>query len=190
MNLKNLIYKILDFIDRIARWIDRRFLICGDEIPRDICLFFNRIKRIIAYAPILYWDYNFNCDPGIFALMKKKLELLEPELVHHLYAERDKKRIRMCITLLYRVINDTYENEFHKKHDAKWGKSSWRFEPCEDQPGFSELFFDRRNVRTAEEKEQERCEFMAGTKHAYEQKQKAIDFVMKTIAKYAMHWWD
>jgi hypothetical protein len=182
--------RFLDKIDRFCRWVDWRFILCGDELPYGFLQCIDRIKRIFAYAPVLWRDHDFTCDPGIFALMKKKLEMLEPQLTRHLYAERDKKRIRLCIILLDKVINCTYANEFHDKHDAKWGKSTWRFEQCEDNPEFSTLHFDRRNVRTEEEMEQERNELMTGAELAQRKQQKATDLVMRIVANYATGWWD
>lgn len=181
---------MFDKIDAFCRWIDRRFLVLGDEIPQDIRVCWHRFWRVIDYIPIIWHDWDFNCEPGIFELMKKKLERLKPELVHHVNADEDRRKIKICIELLNRIITDKYEDDFAEAHDKKWGKAKWRFEPCEDRPGYSTLHFDRKHAVTDEEKERCRREFLKGCKHAARQKQRAIDYVMKMVGKWAQNWWD
>jgi hypothetical protein len=180
--------KILDAIDGFARWVDRRFGMVGDEIPADLCVCWDNFWRIIDYIPILWHDYDFSCSPGIFTLIKKKLERLEPELVHSINAERDRKRVRICIKLLDKVINNYYEDQFHKKHDAKWGEAQYRWIDFDDEN--DELLIKRPKANTPAEKEQETKELLAGVDWYNRQKQNATDYCMKFIAKWAQHLWD
>jgi hypothetical protein len=175
--------KILDAIDGFARWVDRRFGVLGEEIPADIRICWDRFWRIIDYIPAIWHDWDFNCEPGIFELIKKKLERLEPEIIHHIHAERDRRRIRICIILLDRIIHGYYRNEFDKKHEAKWGELDWHFEG-------PYLRFTRPKAITEEEKEQEAKEHWEGIQRAEAQTQRAIDFVMKTVGKWAQYWSD
>lgn len=183
--------KLLDWIDSFCRWFDWRFIRAGENIPSDLRDCWNSIKRIIAYIPILWRDWDFNCEPGLFALMKKKLERLEPEIVHSIDADKDRTRIRTCITLLDRVIHDSYEKEFEKKHDAKWGEAKVLWVDFEkNEKKFFEILVKRAKIKTPEDQEQATKESMAGRKHANQQRQNAVDFVMKTIAKHHRQWWD
>ena len=181
---------IHDRIDKFLCWLDWRFLFCADDIPHDIMVCWDRIKRIFDYVPILWHDFDFNGDIGMFKLMKKKLERLEPELVHFVSAERSRKRIRICITLLDRIINDTYEIDFHDKHEKKWGEIKMRSEPCKDSPGYSQLFLDRKNVRTPEDEKKAGRELLKGVKLAYQKKQRDINYVFNTLSKHLQSWWD
>jgi len=182
---------IHDKIDKFLCWLDWRFLLCADDIPSDLMVCWIRVKRIFDYVPILWCDWDFNGDDGMFRLMRKKLERLEPELVHFVSAECSRRRIRVCIELLNRIINDTYEEEFYEKHDKKWGKSNLKFVSAdEDRPGCSIVEFKRKNVRTPEDKKQQQKEYLREMKHAAEQKQNAIEYVMRTVGKYIQGWWD
>ena len=175
--------KIVDKIDAFARWFDDRFFVRGDDLPNDTVAHWRALKRLIAYIPTIWYNVDFAATPGIFELMKKKLERLEPTITFSMWAESHRRRIRICIKLLNVIINDIYSCEYQAWHEEKWGEFNWRCKDLRFVCSYSKAI-------TKEQIEQERKEYLAGHHWACAQRQKAINLCMKMIAHYADEWWD
>ena len=167
-----MIIKILDKIDDFFRYFDSHFINDPDDIPiyffHNIKIYWTIIKRMFDYFPIIWHDFDFNGDVGMFKLMKKKLERLEPELVHLLSSKRNRKQIRVCTALLDRIISDEYENGVYEEHRKKCGELKI----------------------TKEEKKQEDIEFFDKLTLAAKFKQRDIDYVFNILSKHLTMWWD
>jgi hypothetical protein len=156
------------------------------------------IKRIFDYIPILWDDFDFHTDIGLYRLMRKKLERVEPCLRngHLMNGERYARQICVTLTILDRIIANEYDNKDMAAHDKKWGQAQWRFTPIDDgrddndDEKLSELHIDYPNAHTDEEKEHQRKEFMTIMTKAATQQQRDIDWVFKHVARWHRHWWD
>jgi len=156
------------------------------------------IKRIFDFIPTLWSDFDFNADRGLYQLMRKKLERVEPCLRdgHLMNGERYARQIRVALTVLDRIIAGKYDEQDMAAHDLKWGEAKWNFIPIDDglddddDNKMSELHIDYPNVHTAEEKEQERKEFMDAMHSAAKRRQRDIDWVFEHIRRWHQRWWD
>ena len=54
----------------------------------------------------------------------------------------------------------------------------------------SELHIDRPNVKTEEDKEQERKEFRRASEHEAKLREQDLDMLFKNMRKYIQTWWD
>lgn len=191
--MSNLISEIYDKIDNVLRWLDAR-IEYGDDWPYDFYTWLiswrDNIGRIIDFIPILWHDWDFDCEPGIYELIKKKLERLEPTLRHSVNAEKERKHIRTCIFLLDRIISDYYEEQFMRLHTQRWGDIKMTFEKNDAGTGYSTFNLTHTKVKTAADSEKEREQFRIGSKHVEQQRQNAIDYVMRMITKHSGSWWD
>lgn len=151
----------------------------------------DNIKRIISFIPVLWNDWDFDSRPGLYKLMRKKLERLEPCLRegHLENGERYARQARVAIAVLDRIIADEYEEEELQPHIEKWGELSIRFEPIEGQD-MSRCHFDRPNVKTSEDKEQQRQEFIEAMGKGEARRQRDLQWVFRFIAEWHSHWWD
>ena len=68
------------------------------------------IRNIIEWFPVIYedrwWDYSF-----LYSILRKKLSLMEKGFREDgicLNSEKDAKKMKICVLLLDRLINDDY----------------------------------------------------------------------------------
>lgn len=151
----------------------------------------DNLCRICDFIPVLWKNWDFDARPGLYRVMRKKLERLEPCLRngYHVHGERDAKQVRMAIFVLTRLIEDKYEKEAQAPVDEKWGKLKTSFgEP--NELGCSQMFFNRENANTPEEKEQARKDFLRAMKHADDRQRRDIEWVFNFIARKHLGWWD
>jgi hypothetical protein len=148
------------------------------------------VKNLIKWFPIIWndrdWDWHYWLTMNI-----KKLEGMEKSIRngHHLYGWRDADNIRKALLALKRLEDDDYHDNAFKNHDAKWGKmvTSWG---VRDERGSTEMFFNRPNANTDEEKALERKEFGRCIKHMDYMQKQDIEYANGIITKYLFHWWD
>ena len=150
------------------------------------------IGNLIKWFPIIWkdrdWDHYF-----FHIMVRQKLENMEHLLRnygHHVDAEKDADKIRVCVCLLNRIIDDEYHEMVYKDHDKKWGDTHFRWEEYDGNEDLCELHIDRDNVKTKEDKDQERKEFRALMHREGELKTQDLKYLYQTLAKYILHWWD
>ena len=169
---------------KINRWLDKL-----DTQWRNLK---HGVKNIIIWFPTVWkdrwWDHHF-----FFVILHKKLSLMEKnfrEHGHHLNHEKDADKMKRCVLLLDRIIKDEYHDMVFKNHDEKWGDIDFKFTPCEDREGYSELDIIRSNAKTKEEKEQERQEFRRIMRNPEKLLQQDVDTLFKFLNKHIRTWWD
>jgi hypothetical protein len=150
------------------------------------------IRSLKLWLPIIwkdrYYDHTF-----IFKILRHKLHLMEQRIRHHghhLNCERDANKMKVCVSLLDRLIKDEYDERALKGHYKKWGDPKFRFEPIEDRPGYSALFIDHENVKSKEDEEEMRKEFRILVEHAGKQRVNDLDYLCYMIKKHVWSWWD
>ena len=65
----------------------------------------------------------------------------------HVRNIQDADKMKTCILLLERLMNDIYHDQAFKKHYEKWGDPLMRFIDCEHED-CHEIIFDYKNVKT------------------------------------------
>lgn len=150
------------------------------------------IKNVLRWIPIIWrdrdWDHTF-----LYIILQFKLSNMEKYLRKHghsVNAEKDAHRIKICVTLLKRLLNDEYHDAVFKKHDEKWGELKFNWIELKDKPEFSELKIKRPNVITEKDEKTERNEYNRLMQVENNLKQQDIEYLFETIKKYHQGWWD
>jgi len=150
------------------------------------------IQNLIKWFPIIWsdrnWDHYF-----IYVIIRHKLHLTE-QLIrnygNHTRHIEDANHIKLCVNLLDRLMKDEYYENAFKNHEEKWGEPDFRWEECDDNSELSELHIDRPNVKSDEDKKQERKEFRRTSKHEVKLRQQDLDMLFNNMRKYIQGWWD
>ena len=153
------------------------------------------IGNLFSYFQIIWNDRDWDSHYWLL-LNEKKLGRME-DLIrnhgNHLYHIRDADNIKKTRLAIKRIVEDEYHENVYQHHDKKWGKSSFRFEPVEDDKickGCSQLFIDRENAITEEEKAQQEKEYTRLIRKPDYLKAQDLEYATKMINKYLFHWWD
>ena len=103
----------------------------GKYFHRDIT---QGVKNLYYWFPIIWKDRNWD-DHYIFEVLKHKLKAQAKYIGDrdfHIRAQLDAKRMRLCVKLIEKVQDESYEMEYMNYYkDKVW------FTPCEDRPGSS-----------------------------------------------------
>lgn len=92
------------------------------------------IKNIIYWFPIIWKDRNWD-DHYIFDILKHKLKAQAKYIGsndRHTRAQLDAKRMRLCVSLIEKIQDETYAMEY-----MDYGKDRVWFTPCNDGTGNS-----------------------------------------------------
>lgn len=92
------------------------------------------IQNIIYWFPIIWKDRNWD-DHYIFDILKHKLKAQSKYIGgndRHTRAQQDARRMRLCVSLIEKVQDETYTMEY-----MDYGKDRVWFTDCEDKPGYS-----------------------------------------------------
>ncbi len=83
--------------------------------------FWYGVKNLIIWFPIIWkdrwWDYYF-----LFVLLRKKLSIMEKNFRKYgmyLYAEKDADKMKKCLLVLNRLIEDDYDVRASEKNSMK-----------------------------------------------------------------------
>jgi len=97
------------------------------------------IKQIFHWIPIIWkdkdWDHYF-----LYEILRFKLSNMEKYLIKHGHstnAEKDADRIKICVNLLKRLMDDNYYDMVFKKHNEKWGKTEFNWLDSKDKLGYT-----------------------------------------------------
>jgi len=150
------------------------------------------IKNILRWIPIIWkdrdWDHTF-----LYIILYFKLSNMEKYLRkygHSTNAEKDADKIKVCINLLKRLMDDEYYDMVFKKHHEKWGEPKFNWFDLKDKPGYSELKIKRPNVITKKDEEIEKNGYNRLMQVENNLRQQDIDYLFSTIKKYHQGWWD
>lgn len=150
--------------------------------------FLAKLKRAFEFA-IVGWS-NEDYDYGyLLKLMEFKLRRLEKAILNG-HAEPDKKTnqsIRICIKLLNKLASNDYMY-FVEQHYAKWGEP--KINTVDVGNNFSRLEFTYKNVKTPEDKELHRQEFIEATNKDSQQELRDKKLLFSIMEKYMTSWWD
>jgi len=152
---------------------------------------FKQIGVICSYLPVLWKDRDWDGSYFLY-LARYKLSRMEKCIRHGSYVncEKDADKIKKTIDMLDRMIADEYEEIFFKPHDEKWGKPKMSWKDVPNHPGCCEAIFERSGVKTKEDEEMERKEFMETMKLAEKEHQNDYNKFFGMLARNLRRWWD
>lgn len=149
------------------------------------------IENLIYWFKIIWTDRNWD-SYYIFEILRHKLIKMEEifrEEGMHVDANKDADKMKVCILLLNRIINDNYwELAGGEKHWEKWGTPQFSSEPIDDE--FSRLIVTHKNCKTEEDEKQMNKEFRGICKHEYKLSKQDIKYLFHLMAKHILTWWD
>ena len=92
------------------------------------------VKNIIYWFPIIWKDRNYD-QHYIYEVLKHKLKAQAQYIGdkdRHTRAQRDSRRMRICVKLIEKLQEDEYSSEY-----LEYSKDRHWFEPCEDKEEYS-----------------------------------------------------
>jgi hypothetical protein len=132
--------KIEEVKEKISNWI-------WMNIGWRFRYIYRKIRNLIRWTPIIWkdqdWDHTF-----IFEILKFKLKNQAKYIGgqdRHTTAKRDAELMMTCVRLIDRIQDGFYDGEYADYHEA-----DFRFEDCEDKPGYSQLHIDEISNRFLE----------------------------------------
>lgn len=148
------------------------------------------LANLRNFFPEVWNNRDWDCDYTTFCLLKKKLELAEPVIRNgsHVGCEKSAKQIRICITLLDRLIRDDYHDMVFKDHYKKWGEPRLGWEPESDN--MCRMTTYQINVRNPQDKKQEEAEARILYNRVEELKQQDLNMLFEIMRKNIRSWWD
>jgi hypothetical protein len=92
------------------------------------------IKKLWYWFPVIWKDRDYD-DHFIFEVLKHKLKAQAKyigENDRHTRAQQDARRMRLCVRLIDKIQDESYQMEYMDYHkDRTW------FTPCKDKPDYS-----------------------------------------------------
>ena len=150
------------------------------------------IQNLITWFPIIWkdrdWDHWY-----LYTILKFKLsnmEKLHRKYGHCVNSEKMADQIKVCVNLLDRLIKDEYYEMTFKNHEKKWGEAHFNWDNCEDKKGYCSLRIERDNVKTDEDKKQERKQFRRLCKIEANLRKQDVEYLFKIMEKHIQGWWD
>lgn len=105
----------------------------------NICNFFFKVKRSIAYAKVSWGVYDFDYTSSL-VMFEYALSRTEKSIIngHAADAKKTAKKVRIIRNLLRRISKDETESYDYIIDDlyAKYGKNDWDFEPTTPERRF------------------------------------------------------
>lgn len=149
------------------------------------------IKNIISWFPIVWtdrqWDFTY-----FLKIIKFKLEQMvrfyETE-AHQIKAEKHVDKMKLCINIIDRIIDDNYHDIVFKNYYEKWGQTEIKLTKDVDD-GRSRVEITNSKVITPQDKVKSLGEYRKLLdKEEYMVKQD-IALLFRTFNKHLRSWWD
>jgi len=123
------------------------------------------------------WDHVF-----IYEIFRHKLHLTEQYIRkygHHTNNISDANRIRKCVLLLDRLINEDYHDNVFSSHYEKWGELE-----------LTDKGISYPNVKTEEDEKKEREERKIKYEKENKLREQDLDMLFSIMRKHIQSWWD
>lgn len=145
-------------------------------------LFFERIKRIFNWIPMLWkiWDFDYQSSIDVFIFQLENIAaFLESSKSYSASADVNASQIRRTVSLMKQVYDEKFSMEYYEYLEEKYGKKQQILSRFGNEFG-----------KTAEEikniNEEEMTLFLASKK----KQEKAHKLVWKLIENNIQRWWD
>jgi len=150
------------------------------------------IKSLIIWFPVIWkdrwWDHIF-----IYYILRHKLHLMEHMIRHHGHHTRnieDANKIKKCVLLLDRLIEDEYHENVFKNHYKKWGQPEMNWKDSTNFSGCTMLDIKYPLVKTEKDKENETKQFRLKSKMEAAMREQDLDMLFTLMRKHIQTWWD
>lgn len=160
-----------------------------DYIRRDIPY---GIKNIIRWFPIIWKDRNWD-HIFIYKILRHKLYFQQKHIREHnihTSAIKDADRMKTCVFLLNRLIDDDYYDIAIKPHNQKWGEGEMKFTECKEDPSLHKFNIIYENVHTEQDEIEERKDFKKVIEHEKYLREQDKELLFNMMKKYIEGWWD
>jgi len=150
------------------------------------------IRNLIVWFKVIWqdrwWDHSF-----IYTMLHKKLSLMEYSIRnhgHHTNRGKDADKIKKCVLLLQRLMDDEYHETAFKRHYEKWGEPELNWKETEGDSRLVECLITHAGVKTQEDKKLERKQFKTAAEMENHLRQQDIDMLFDLMKKHIQTWWD
>ena len=151
----------------------------------------DRTAKIVKWAPIIWkdedWDHYY-----VWVILHRKLkdmeEFFNSDRAMALHGKEEAKKIKVCVTLLDRLLADDYDESVFKKHHEKWGKPKFNWIDVDSE--YCKLRLRQKRVKTEEDKTKEAKEFRAACKKETQMRKQDIRYLFDMMRKHIECWWD
>ena len=109
---------------------------------------------------------------------------------HHVNNTKDADKIKKCVLILDRLMEDEYHESAFKNHYKKWGHPSMSFKDYDKDPEMQEMLIKYPNVKTVQDQEQESKEFRICSKFESDLREQDLDILFSDMRKHIQTWWD
>lgn len=164
--------------------LKRMYDYCRYDIPQGL-------KNLVIWFPTVWrdrqWDHHY-----IYIMLRQKLHVAEQSIRYHGYHLnhiRDANRIKVCVNLLDRLINDVYHEIAFKRHREKWGDPDMKLIPIAGE-GCSEMIIEYPNVKSDQDKEKERKDFRRAYEFEDHLRNTDLGLLFKLMRKHIQTWWN
>ena len=156
------------------------------DIPRGI-------KNLVIWFPTVWrdrqWDHQF-----IYIMLRQKLHFTEQFIRKHgihVNNIEDADEIKTCVDILDRLINDVHHDEAFKRHYEIFGRPDFKWNDVDDEEeDLVQLEIDYPNVKTEEDKRQERINFRDACQEEVYLREYDLAKLFKYMNEYIQGWWD
>lgn len=172
--------------------IKRIYEYCRYDIPRGI-------KNLVIWFPTVWrdrqWDHQF-----IYQVFRHKLHLQEQFIRHygiHVNNVKDADRIKRCVDILDRLIDDVYHEEAFAEHYKNWGHPDigWKkvdkdIDEYLKDDEFVQMTINYPKVETQLDKEKEKIDFRKACNKETRLRESDIKELFDIMEKHIQEWWD
>jgi len=147
--------------------------------------------KFARWFPVIWndedWDHYY-----VYAILHRKLKNMEDffsgDKAMALHGVKEAKKIKVCIDLLDRLMEDSYDVGAFKKHHKKWGEPKFNWIDVDDE--YCKLRVRQKRVKTEEDKKKERKEFNAACDKETQMRKQDISYLFDMMKKHIECWWD
>ena len=152
----------------------------------------NGIESLIVWFPVIWkdrqWDHVY-----IYQILRHKLHLTEDLIRNygvHTKNIQDADKIKVCVNLLDRLINDEYCDSAYKTHEDRWGVLTWKSDELDNESETDHCLLQYPNVKTPQDKEREVKDFRRAAKHETMLREQDLGYLFTLMRKHIQSWWD
>jgi hypothetical protein len=153
--------------------------------------FYERIRRIIAWIPVLWGLFDFD-NSSIYKVLLFQIQrvrkVLENDKYHH-YSDKAYRKMITCELLLQRVLDDNYHDIAYRQHNQKWGELEINFGVINPETGNSRVDIFHTKARELGLEDQERKEYVKLYDDLKRLEMQDLELFGKLFAKQSRNWW-
>ena len=109
---------------------------------------------------------------------------------HHVKHIEDADKIKKCVILLDRLIEDEYHENVFKNHYKKWGEPKMTFRDSTEYPDCSVLDIKYPKVKTKEDDKLETKQFRLKSNMVEAMREQDLELLFTLMRKHIQSWWD